>query len=176
MTRKSKTIYNILSVILLAFVFYGASRLDPFYGNFSSMAVSPKGYFFILGFGTLGALLIGYSAYKVHNRLFGILTFVSAMLACITPHSANPSSILANVHVIFAYTAFFAVSTVTLINIFYFEKDHMKIGETLKTVYLISLALAIILYLRFMCVNTVSEVIVITSLVVIYAVMVNIKK
>ena len=141
---------NIVSYILFLIP---AFKLNLFNENYSTLSLTTRGYLYVLIMGMfIGAILFIETTY-ISNRLLGSLAFVSMFAGVMIPHHV-PYDIQGNLHLLFAYLGFAGLVIVTLLN--------CKIKKY-RDIYLMFIFIAILIYLKFGMVNTLSEVIVMTS-------------
>ena len=146
--KKSRiTIINLIAYVLFLLPL---SRLDLYTENYSTLSLDTRGYFYLLFLGILIGMILSYETYFISNKKYALLMFISMLLGIITPHHV-PYNLQGNLHLLFAYTSSFLVACLTYINIFRFNN--------IKTIYVLTVLLSILLIFRFNMVTCISEVI-----------------
>ena len=126
-------------------------KLDLLKENYSTLSLHAKGYLFLLFLGILTGSLMGYETCKISDRRNGILVFLSLLLGTCVPHEV-PYHLRGNLHLLFAYLGGAGLLAMTYINLY------RKRNEKLLTLYHFVLLGCFLLYMKYMMVNTLIEV------------------
>lgn len=162
-TRNKLVLINVLEAILFILP---AFKLDLFKENYSTLSLNTRGYLYVLFLGISIGLLFSYETKIIKNKKNAILIFLSLLVGTIIPHHV-PYNLQGNLHLLFAYIGFIGLASLSIINIFYNKK--------LLSFYLLSLSFAVLIYMDSGMVNTLSEVIVMLSSMIVNLIM-SIKK
>ena len=168
MKIKQKQINNI-SLLVIAVIFIAVStRLDLFKENYSTLSLSTKGYFLFLFMGLLAGIVLAYNTYLISGKKYALLMFIALLLGTIIPHDIT-YNLQGNLHLLNAYLGFVLMEVVMFINVYKYSFINYKKSKTISYILIISLIIAFLSYTRYMCVNTLSELIVmLTNLFVVY--------
>ena len=168
MKIKQKQINNI-SLLVIAVIFIAVStRLDLFKENYSTLSLSTKGYFLFLFMGLLAGIVLAYNTYLISGKKYALLVFIALLLGTIIPHDIT-YNLQGNLHLLNAYLGFVLMEVVMFINVYIYSFINYKKSKTISYILIISLIIAILSYTRYMCVNTLSELVVmLTNLFVVY--------
>lgn len=126
--------------------------LDLFKENYSTLSLETKGYLYLLFLGITIGLLLGIETGILNNVGYGKIIATASILAVIVPHHL-PYNLQADLHLLFAYSGFFIVTTITFINIL------IKHNQKILSIYCLLITLAFSIYLEYSMVNTLSEII-----------------
>ncbi len=149
-TRRSGKLILINLLVYILFLL-PLRRLDLYKENYSTLSLHTKGYLFLLFLGIITGALMGYETYKISGKRNGIILFVSMVLGTCIPHEV-PYHLRGNMHLLFAYTGGFVLICMTYINLMRKYKKH------LKEIFEFVLLLCFLIYMRYMMVNTLIEV------------------
>ena len=150
-TNRKVIIVNIVSFILLIIP---AFKLDLFYENYSTLSLNTKGYLYVLLLAILIGSILCYETYIIsNNRNRSILIFFSLLIGTIIPHHV-PYNLQGNLHLLFAYIGFAILIAITYINI---------VNQKYRNKFISTIIISILIYLKYGMVNTLSEIIVMTS-------------
>ena len=94
---------------------------------------------------------MGYETCKISGKRNGLLMFLCLVLGTCIPHEV-PYHLRGNLHLLFAYAGGFGMSAITLLNLY------RRFDKRLQDLYVFLLFLCFLLYLRFMMVNTLIEI------------------
>ena len=168
MKIKQKQINNI-SLLVIAVIFTAVStRLDLFKENYSTLSLSTKGYFLFLFMGLLAGIVLAYNTYLISGKKYALLMFIALLLGTIIPHDIT-YNLQGNLHLLNAYLGFVLMEVVMFINVYKYSFINYKKSKTISYILIISLIIAFLSYTRYMCVNTLSELVVmLTNLFVVY--------
>lgn len=153
---KKYHIFNILIIFIFVIV---SLFLDPFKENYSTLSLTNKGYFLFLSMGLLSGIILGIETYYISGIKYGIIMFLSLLIGVIVPHDIS-YNIQGNLHLINAYFGFSIMMIVTFINIYKFSLRNIKKAKYIFYLTLIVLFISIYFYLEYMCVNTISELLI----------------
>ncbi|MDO4940598.1 MAG: hypothetical protein Q4E33_02780 [Erysipelotrichaceae bacterium] len=153
---KKYHLINIFTIILFIVV---ATSLDPFKENYSTLSLTRSGYFLFLFMGVLAGIILAYETYLINNKKYAVLMFVSLFLGVIIPHDIS-YNLRGNLHLINAYIGFSMMMIITFSNIYKYSLVNNKKGRYIMYFTLICLSISVYLYLDNMCVNTISELII----------------
>lgn len=154
-----KRINNIsLLVVGLLFVIV-STKLDLFKENYSTLSLSTKGYFLFLFMGLLSGIILGINTYLISGKKYGILMFISLLVGTIIPHDIS-YNLQGNLHLFNAYLGFVLLEIVMFINVYKYSFINYSKSKKLYYILFISLVLAVLSYTKYMCVNTLSELII----------------
>ena len=154
-SRNSKLI--ILHLVTYLLFLLPVGKLDLFKENYSTLSLNTKGYFFLFGLGILCGLVLGYDSYKItRDKRWGIAVFLGLFLGTCIPHEV-PYHLRGNLHLFFAYTGGFVLIVSTINNLF--KKGNLR----LRNILMMNLLACLLLYMRYMMVNTLIEVIIMSS-------------
>lgn len=151
--RKNNSLVIIVNVIVTILFLLPISKLNLFSQNYSTLSLTTRGYLYVLITGIIIGLLLAIETTAISNIFRGILIFVFMLVGVIIPHHV-PYNFQGNMHLLFAYIGFAGLVTITLLN--------CKIKK-LRDIYLLPLFIAVLIYLKYGMVNTLSEVIVMIS-------------
>ena len=143
----------ILNVIVSILFLLPLNKLDLLKENYSTLSLTTRGYLYVLIVGIIIGLLLAYETRKISNFIRAILMLVSMLVGVIIPHHI-PYNLQGNLHLVFAYIGFAGLVTITLLN--------CRIKK-LRDMYLLPLFISVLIYLKYGMVNTLSEVIVMLS-------------
>ena len=152
--RKLINSLNLISIVLFLIPIF---KLDLYQENYSTLSLSTRGYLYVLMLGVLIGSLLGLETSIITSKRNGILMFLSLLIGTVIPHHI-PYNLQGNLHLLFAYIGFAGISILTILNI-----KEIKI----KNIYFLCLFLSITFYLKCGMVNTISEVIVMISTIII---------
>ncbi len=149
---------KILFINLLVWVLFllPTLKLDLLKENYSTLSLHTKGYLFLFFLGILTGLVMGYETSKISGRKLGILMFLCLVLGTCIPHEV-PYHLRGNLHLLFAYAGGFGMSAITLLNLY------RRFDKRLQDLYVFLLFLCFLLYLRFMMVNTLIEILLMST-------------
>lgn len=147
---------NIITIVLFSIV---ATSLDPFIENYSTLSLTRNGYFLFLFMGILAGFTLAYETYLINNKKYAYIMFCALLLGVIIPHDIS-YNLQGNLHLINAYLGFSVMMIITFINIYKFSLRNNKKGRYILYFTLICFAISVYLYLDKMCVNTISELII----------------
>ncbi len=111
---------------------------------------------FLFFLGIVTGLLMGYETVRISGRKIGILMFLCLILGTCIPHEV-PYHLRGNLHLLFAYAGGFGMSAITLLNLY------RRFDKRLQDLYVFLLFLCFLLYLRFMMVNTLIEILLMST-------------
>ena len=151
--KNSKII--ILNIIGLILFILPVFKLDLYTENYSTLSLGTRGYLYLLFMGIILGSLMGYETYK-RNAVCGILIFVSLILGTLIPHQV-PYGLRGNVHLFLAYLGGFILIVMTYLNLFLSRHDH------LRQLFVLMICAAVLIYLKYGMVNTLSEIIIMIS-------------
>ena len=130
-------------------------RIGLLYENFSHIAVTVPGYLYVLFLG----ILVSISTFIALRRHFSLKwTVVSSLpflIASLIPNNNDPATLLASVHLFFAYLGT-GLSVMTSVRNIESLKDPEEKKKVLN-IYSVFLLAALGSYLIFLCINTLSE-------------------
>ena len=149
-TRRNSKLILINLLVYILFLL-PAGRLDLYKENYSTLSLYTKGYLFLLFLGIITGALMGYETYKISGKRNGIILLVSMVLGTCVPHEV-PYHLRGNLHLLFAYTGGFVLICMTYINLM------RKYKKYLKEIFGFVLLLCFLIYMRYMMVNTLIEV------------------
>ena len=154
-SRNSKLI--ILHLVTYLLFLLPVGKLDLFKENYSTLSLNTKGYFFLFGLGILCGLVLGYDSYRITwDKRWGMAVFLGLFLGTCIPHEV-PYHLRGNLHLFFAYTGGFILNVSTFNNLF--KKGNLR----LRNILMMNLLACFLLYMRYMMVNTMIEVIIMSS-------------
>ncbi len=155
--KKAYLPYNVLLILLLT---ASAFHVDPFRENYSTYTTRGPGYFFVLFLG-IACAISHYAAFrKLSIKRNAVLIASSFLIASLLPYEEDPSTLLANVHVLLAYAGFALYLTEMIL--FFIQLPEQKRKYTFPA-YMVSLAAAAVSYMKMLCVNAFSEWIVLVT-------------
>lgn len=147
---------NIVTIVLFSLV---ATRLDPFRENYSTLSLNKSGYFLFLFMGILAGITLACETFLINNKKLAFIMFTALLIGVIIPHDIS-YNLQGNLHLINAYLGFSVMMIVTFVNIYKYSLRNNKKGRYIMYFTLICLAFGVYLYLDKMCVNTISELII----------------
>jgi len=130
-----------------------AFKLDLFSENYSTLSLTTRGYLYVLFLGIMIGLLLGYETSIISFKKQGLLMFISLLIGTMIPHHI-PYNLQGNLHLLCAYLGFVGISIITIMN--------LK-NTKFKNYYYLALMLAVTFYFKCGMVNTLSEIIVMFS-------------
>ena len=140
--------------LLIFFLFLLPSgKLDLFEENYSTLSLNARGYFFLLFLGISCGSIMAYETSFISGKRNALLLFVGLLMGTVVPHHV-PYDLQGNLHLIFAYTGFFLLILVTYINSLY------NTDPICRNILILMIAAVAMMYMRYMMVNTVSEIII----------------
>lgn len=148
--RKNNKLIIFINLIVTVLFLLPVSKLNLFDENYSTLSLTTRGYLYVLTLAILIGLLLGYETLIIHSFPNAMLIFFSLIIGTIIPHHI-PYNLQGNLHLLFAYIGFVLLVIATLIN--------CRIKKY-RDIYLFFIFVAILLYLKYGMVNTLSEVIV----------------
>ena len=149
--KRKLLISNIVCTILFLLPVKELNLLNQ---NYSTLSLTTRGYLYDLFLGIIIGLLLYYENKLIHNK-YAILMPISLLVGVIIPHHI-PYNLQGNLHLLFAYIGFFGLLTLT-----YLISFNNKKCRNLLT---ISLVVSILIYIRCGMVNTLSEIIVMLTI------------
>ena len=155
-TRRNNLVL-ILNIIVSILFLLPVKQLNLFNENYSTLSLSTRGYLYVLFLGILIGLLLAYETKHITNAVNALLIFLSLLTGTCIPHHV-PYNLQGNLHMLFAYSGFAGLVIITLLN--------CKIKKY-RDIYLLFIFIAILLYIKFGMVNTLSEIIVMFSSLII---------
>ena len=148
--KTNNSLLILVNVVVTVAFLLPISKLDLFKENYSTLSLNAKGYFYLLFLGIIIGLLFAYETCRISNKFYGVMILLSLLIGVVVPHHV-PYNLQGNLHLIFAYIGFVGLVICTIIN--------CKIKKY-RDIYLLFIFAAILSYLKFGMVNTLSEVIV----------------
>ncbi len=155
--KKAYLPYNILLILLLTL---SAFRVDPFRENYSTYTTRGPGYFFVLFLGAACAFSHYIAFRKLSTKRNAVLIASSFLIASVLPYEEDPSTLLANIHVLLAYAGFALYLSEMIL--FFIRLPERKRKVTFP-IYMFSLTAAAVSYMKMLCVNAFSEWIVLVT-------------
>ena len=152
--RKLISSLNIISIILFIIP---AFELDLFKENYSTLSLTTRGYLYILFLGILIGILFAIETAYISNKARGILIFIFMFVGVMVPHHV-PYNLQGNLHLLCAYIGFAGLVIITILNCGI---------KKYRDIYLLFIFIAILLYLKCGMVNTLSEIVVMVSSIII---------
>lgn len=149
-TNKTLILINVIVSILFLLP---ALKLDLFTENYSTLSLTARGYLYVLILGITIGLLLWYEANIVSKKKYNVLFLIALFIGTVVPHHV-PYNLQGNLHLLFAYVGFAGLIIMTLINC-----GIKKYRDS----YLLFIFSAVIIYLKYGMVNTLSEIIVMIS-------------
>ena len=144
----------ILVNLLTALLFLApATKLDLLAENYSTLSLNAKGYFILSVLGILAGILMGFETMHISGRKYGLILFLSLLAGTIVPHE-YPYHFRGHIHLLLAYAGGFGLLAVTFFNILHDERKH------LQNAFVLVLTAAVLLYMKYMMVNTLSEILI----------------
>ena len=144
----------IINVIVLILFIIPSFKLNLFDENYSTLSLTTKGYLYVLFLGIAIGILLAYEMYIItNNKINALLMFLSLLIGTIVPHHV-PYNLQGNLHMLFAYIGFVGLVIMTTLNI-----KNIKV----KSIYFFMLFVSVAFYLKCSMVNTLSEIIVMIS-------------
>ena len=151
--KTSGKLIKISNLITMILFLLPVSRLDLFRENYSTLSLSTRGYFFLLFLGIICGLLMAYETLYISGRRNAVLIFAGLILGTAVPHHV-PYDLQGNLHLILAYIGFFLMFYVTYVNSFNTSK---KIFQQILSLLIVTVSA---LYMKYMMINTLSEIII----------------
>ena len=151
--KTSGKLIKISNLITMILFLLPVSRLDLFRENYSTLSLSTRGYFFLLFLGIICGLLMAYETLYISGRRNAVLIFAGLFLGTAVPHHV-PYDLQGNLHLILAYIGFFLMFYVTYVNSFNTSK---KIFQQILSLLIVTVSA---LYMKYMMINTLSEIII----------------
>ncbi len=149
-TRTKLILCNILTVILFLLP---AIELDLFKENYSTLSLQTRGYLFLLFLGILTGSVMAYETFHISGRRNAKTLLIAMILGTIVPHHV-PYDLQGNVHLFLAYVSFFVLICITYFNTMFSTKMRYR---NIMIFCLLSVSL---LYMRYMMINTLCEIII----------------
>lgn len=147
--RKIIFINLLTAVLFLA----AAAKQDLLQENYSTLSLHTKGYFILLGLGILTGALMGYETMRISGRKSGAIQFFSLLAGTIVPHEF-PYRFRGHIHLLLAYAGGFGLLAITFFNLLHDSRN------CLRSVFALSVTAAVLLYMKYMMVNTLSEIVI----------------
>lgn len=153
MKKRISSIVFISNFILLIVFLIPAFKLDLFNENYSTLSLTTKGYLYVLLLGIIIGFILAYETYYISGKKYSLIIFLSLLIGTIIPHHV-PYNLQGNLHLLCAYIGYFMLVIMTLHN--------CKLSIT-RNLYILMLFISVLLYLYCGMVNTISEIIVMVS-------------
>ena len=140
--------------LLTAFLFLApAAKLDLFEENYSTLSLHAKGYFILLLLGLATGAVMGFETVRISGKKYGLILFLSLLTGTIVPHE-YPYHFRGHIHLLLAYAGGFGLIAITYFNLLHDARRH------LKSIFILALTASILLYMKYMMVNTLSEIVI----------------
>ncbi|MCR4855183.1 MAG: hypothetical protein K5908_03350 [Erysipelotrichaceae bacterium] len=149
-TRTKLILCNILTVILFLLP---VIELDLFKENYSTLSLQTRGYLFLLFLGILTGSVMAYETFHISGRKNARILLMAMILGTIVPHHV-PYDLQGNIHLFLAYVSFFVLICITYFNTMFSTKMRYR---NIMIFCLLSVSL---LYMRYMMINTLCEIII----------------
>lgn len=148
--RKNNKLIILFNLIVSVLFLLPIRKLNLFDENYSTLSLTTRGYLYMLFLGIIIGLLLAYETLLISKLSNALFIFMSLIIGTIIPHHI-PYNLQGNLHLLFAYIGFACLVIATIIN--------CRIKKYID-IYLLFIFIAIILYLKFGMVNTISEIVV----------------
>lgn len=155
-----KTI-NILNVVAIVLLLIPARHLDLFKENYSTLSLNTQGYLYVLSLGIYFGSILGIETMYINSKKASILMFLALIIASIIPHHV-PYNLQGNLHLLCAYLGFGLALSITYLNIY----KHLKYKK-IYYLFMLSIFLAFVIYLKVDMVNTLSEIIAMSTILIV---------
>jgi hypothetical protein len=149
-TRTKLILCNILTVILFLLP---VIELDLFKENYSTLSLQTRGYLFLLFLGILTGSVMAYETFHISGRKNARILLIAMILGAIVPHHV-PYDLQGNMHLFLAYTSFFVLICITYFNTLFSTKT------IYRNIMIFCLLTVSFLYMRYMMINTLCEIII----------------
>ena len=134
---------------------FPAFRLNLYKENYSTLSLNTEGYLYVLFLGITIGLLLYYETSIISNDRYAVVIFLSLFIGTVIPHH-YPYDLQGNIHMLCAYLGFSGVCIITIINLY----TRSLVTKKLRYIFAVSILAAVIFYLKYGMVNTLSEIIV----------------
>ena len=148
--RKNNKLIILFNLIVSVLFLLPIRTLNLFDENYSTLSLTTRGYLYVLFLGFIIGILLSYETLLISSFKNAILIFLSLIIGTMVPHHI-PYNFQGNLHLLFAYIGFVGLVIATIIN--------CRIKKY-RDIYLLFIFIAVILYLKFGMVNTISEIVV----------------
>ena len=161
MIKRSRVVLYIINILYLISLFWGT---DLFKENISGITIRPYGYLRVVIFALLYLMIVS-NGLKIIGKYIYITEF-SILMTCFMPYSQE-GTLIATLHVIVAYLSFCILTISHLYAIYLLYFNDLKRSK--KCFYLLFCVLlcTFILYLYFMGINGLMELIYLSGLIII---------
>ena len=149
--------YVLLLIIDLILLTLGIINQDIYYNNYSYYESFTSGYLYLLLIAIISSILMAYVSNYLSNKKVAYIAFFSFIIATIIPSTIDQSTILANIHLIFAYIGFSLSLLFTIINLYYFQIYNPSKAKIFVLMLFIILTTSLYFYLDKMMINFISE-------------------
>ena len=149
----SSKLVKIFNFLILILFLAPALKLDLFHENYSTLSLDTRGYFFLLFLGIICGSIMSYETNALTGKRNALIMFLALFLGTVMPHHV-PYDLQGNLHLLLAYTGFFLLICITYINTVY-DPDRRYRDLLYLTIMIVSL-----LYMKYMMVNTLAEIII----------------
>lgn len=149
--------YVLLLIIDFILLTLGIINQDIYYNNYSYYESFTSGYLYLLLIAIISSILMAYVSNYLSNKKVAYIAFFSFIIATIIPSTIDQSTILANIHLIFAYIGFSLSMFFTIINLYFFQIYDSKKSKIFIFLFFIILVLSLYFYLDKMMINFISE-------------------
>ena len=158
--------YIILLIIDLILLSIGIYNQDLYYNNYSYYATFIKGYIYLLIIAFISGLLMAYISNKLSNKKVSYIAFFSFIISSIIPSTINQATIIANIHILFAYLGFGLSILFNLINLYYYHIYNPKEAKKFIIIFMFIIFISLYFFLDKMMVNFISEYIYTTGILI----------
>ena len=146
----------IINIIFLVLFLIPLRYLDLYKENYSTLSLNTRGYLYLLFLGIFAGMILGYETYVISNWKRAFIIFISVLMGVIIPHH-YPYDLQGNIHLFLANLGFILLIATVFINIWY------SYDSRILTFFILSLLASLVFYLRYAMVNTISEIIIMSS-------------
>ena len=146
--------YCLLTVAIIICLIFLGSKTDLLKENYSHLETGVSGYFAVLFLGILFFIHIYLSVLRISDRKNAFFSALPFLTACILPSALQPSSLLANLHLILAYCSTGLSILFTVKNLYFSSKKRKMIVFFL---FGLLLCAGVYAYSIHLSVNTLSE-------------------
>jgi len=148
----------------MVLLLYPLRKLDLLKQNFSTLTLQKSGYLYLLRIGFYIAFLLFHEMKSLLKTKAAMFLFLSFIMGILIPHHV-PYDLQGNLHLFFAYASAFLVSVITYLTIEYFQQ------QQLKSFFIMAVFLVALLYMKNAFVNTLSEIILMFSILIVYLIL-----
>lgn len=149
--------FLLLLIINILLLFLGIYKQDIFLNNYSYYASFTKGYIYLLIVAVLSSILMYYATNQISNKKYAYIALFSFIISAIIPSTIDQSTLLANLHIAFAYIGFCLSIIFNVMNLRFYNIYYPKRGKYFIISFLLIIFLSLYFFLDNLMVTFISE-------------------